>query len=126
MKATVKMNQRALKTLSAALSLAAVQTANHMLAEEKQDQVMPRDTGNLQNMRSYVDGSKAKVGTVEIVHDTPYANRVYFHPEYNFRTDKNANARGEWWEPWIAGDKKDKPKKLFKKFYKLLSGGFVR
>lgn len=30
--------------------------------------------------------------------NTPYARRLYFHPEYNFRQDKHANAQGLWME----------------------------
>lgn len=38
-----------------------------------------------------------------LVTDTPYARRLYFHPEYNFQTANNANARGEWLRDWMPG-----------------------
>lgn len=39
-----------------------------------------------------------KLGSGEVIWDTPYAHRLYIHPEYNFSTDKNPNARGKWFE----------------------------
>ena len=38
-----------------------------------------------------------------LVTDTPYARRLYHHPEYHFQTGKNANARGEWLHDWLPG-----------------------
>lgn len=38
------------------------------------------------------------IGSGEIVWNTPYAHRLYHHPEFNFSTDKNSNARGKWFE----------------------------
>ena len=40
------------------------------------------------------------------------------HPEYNFRKNKNKNAGGEWFEPYINGNKKDFAKKKFAKIMK--------
>lgn len=39
-----------------------------------------------------------KIGSGEVIWDMPYAHRLYVHPEYNFSTDKNPNARGKWFE----------------------------
>jgi hypothetical protein len=36
---------------------------------------------------------------------TPYARRLYFHPEYNFSTKENPHAKGMWMEDWIKGGK---------------------
>lgn len=37
---------------------------------------------------------------VSIVSDTPYARRLYFHPECNFNRDENIAAGGELLTPW--------------------------
>jgi hypothetical protein len=120
------MNQSALHQISRAQAQALAMTAQQMLNETRNDQVMPFDTGNLQNESSFVDDKDASRGKASIVHDTPYARRLYYHPEYNFRTDKNPNARGEWWEDWLTGSKRGSPMTLFKQFLKRLSGGYVK
>jgi hypothetical protein len=39
-----------------------------------------------------------KLGSGIVIWDTPYAHRLYWHPEYNFSLDRNPNARGKWFE----------------------------
>lgn len=39
-----------------------------------------------------------KIGSGEVSWNTPYAHRLYWHPEYNFSLDKNPLARGKWFE----------------------------
>ena len=126
MRVTARMDPSVIRALSQAQAEAMTMTAQQMLNEVRNDAVMPFDTGNLQNESTYVDDSKVRIGKVKIVHDTPYARRLYFHPEYNFNTSKNANAGGEWWETWLSGDKKSRPQELFKKFFRRQSGGSVR
>ena len=48
--------------------------------------------------------------------DTPYARRLYFHPEYNFNQDKNAHAGGLWFQPYINGNKKKFAQNVFNRF----------
>lgn len=126
MKVSVSMNKGAIRKLSVAQSKAMSMTALQMLNEVRNDQVIPFDTGNTQNESTYVDDSKVTEGAVSVVTDNPYARRLYYHPEYNFRTDKNPNARGEWWAEWLTGDKVKRPKDLFKAFYKRVSGGMLK
>ena len=45
---------------------------------------MPLKTGNLQNDSTFVDDKRIIKSVVKIVSDTPYARRLYFHPEYKF------------------------------------------
>ncbi len=66
----------------------------------------------------FVDDTHIEKGKAIIGVDTPYARRVYFHPEYNFKKNKNPNAQGMWFETYISGDKKDYANELFKKFMK--------
>ncbi|MHB8061257.1 MAG: hypothetical protein ACYDG2_01280, partial [Ruminiclostridium sp.] len=65
-------------------------------------------------------------GETRISYDTPYARRLYWHPEYNFRTDKNASAQGKWLQTYIDGPKKSFAKNVFKKLYQKLTGGVVK
>lgn len=119
---TVKLYPHAIKKLTDAQVKALELTAEALHTDVVQSQVMPRDTGHLQNESTFVDYSQSKNGTVSLVSQTPYARRMYFHPEYNFRTDKNPNAQGKWLEPWISGEKKDFCKDTFGKIYKQLGG----
>ena len=97
-------------------------TGEALHTEVVQAQVMPRDTGHLQNDSTFVDYSKSNSGVVTLISQTPYARRLYFHPEYNFSTTENPNAQGKWLEPWIDGKEKEWCKETFTNFYKQLGG----
>ena len=75
-----------------------------------------REGGYLQNIATTTDNSKASSGKVSIISDTPYARRLYYHPEYNFNKKNNPNAGGLWFEPYINGNKKDYAKKVFTRY----------
>ena len=105
-KSTVKMNFPRIRQLEQAQVTALEQTAEALHTEVVQAQVMPFDTGALQNEGTFVDYSESRQGKVSIVSSTPYARRLYFHPEYHFQTKENPNARGKWYEDWLPGGKK--------------------
>lgn len=126
MKVTVQMNPRALHTLSVCQTKALAMTAAELLSRARNESVIPFDTGNVQNEGTSVDAAKVAQGQVTITHDAPYAKRLYYHPEYNFNTSKNVNARGEWWEEWISGAKAKDPIKIFRTIYKKVTGGYVK
>lgn len=119
---TIKLYPHKIKQLTTAQVHALEQTADELRSDVFNAGVMPWDTGNLQRDSTFVDTSQSSSGTVSIISSTPYARRLYFHPEYNFRTDKNANAQGKWYEDWISGSKKDFCKDTFAKRYKKLGG----
>jgi len=96
------------------------------LSDVRNEGAMPFETGNLQNESTHVDDSQVKQGVVKIVSDTPYARRLYHHPEYSFNRSKNASAGGQWWEPYLSGSKRKLPAKLFKQFYQRLNGGLLK
>lgn len=77
-------------------------TADATLTELRDRQVMPFDTGNLQNDSTFVDDSQQ--GKASIVSSTPYARRLYFHPEYNYRRNNNGNAGGRWFDSFLNDD----------------------
>ena len=98
-------------------------TAEALHTEVLQAQVMPFETGHLQDDATFVDYSESRQGKVTLVSSTPYARRLYYHPEYNFQTDENPNARGKWYEDWLPGGiSQDFAKEAFRKFYKKVGG----
>lgn len=120
--ATITLFPHKIKQLTNAQIQALEMTAEALHTEVVQAQVMPRDTGHLQDDSTFVDTSQSKSGTVTLVSQTPYARRLYFHPEYNFRTVENPNAQGKWLEEWISGSEKDFCEKAFTTFMKQLGG----
>lgn len=116
MKVTSKVNKQTLKQIDQDAVLSLIKTADALKTDLQQSQTMPMDTGHLQNTATFVDDSKAQQGLVRVVSDTPYARRLYFHPELDFRKDKNPNAGAMWFEPYISGNKKDFIVDTFKKF----------
>ena len=98
----VELNYSVLNMLDGAQFEALAQTADATLTELRDRQVMPFDTGNLQNDSTFVDDTQKT--TVSIVSSTPYARRLYFHPEYNFKRGNNPNAGGKWFESFLNDD----------------------
>ena len=141
-KSTVKLNMPRIKQMSQAAVKALELTGEELHKEVQQAQVVPRMDGALQGEKMFVDCSQAVNGKVSIVHEGPYARRLYYHPEYNFHTepweeewvdkdgkkhhvkhDGNPNAKGKWFEDWEAGGSKaDFAPKAYKQFYKKVGG----
>lgn len=95
----VELNMSVLNMLDGAQYEALAQTGDATLTELRDRGVMPFDTGNLQNDSTFVDDSEK--GRVSIVSSTPYARRLYFHPEYNFRRGDNSRAGGKWFDSFL-------------------------
>lgn len=95
----VELNIGVLNMLDRAQLDALAMTADATLTELRDRQVMPFDTGNLQNDSTFVDDSQKT--TVSIVTTAPQARRLYFHPEYNFKRANNSRAGGKWFESFL-------------------------
>lgn len=122
-KSTVKLNMTRIRQLSKAAVTALERTGEALHTEVVQAQVMPFDTGHLEEDATFVDYSQSAAGKVRIVSATPYARRLYYHPEYKFQTDENPFAGGEWFKPWMEGGLyEDFAQKAFKSFYKKAGG----
>ncbi len=122
-KSSVALNLPRIRQLTQAAITALEQTGEALHTEVVQAQVMPFDTGHLEEDATFVDYSDSADGLVRIVSSTPYARRLYYHPEYNFQTDENPFAGGEWFEPWLPGGvSQDFAKDAFKRFYKKAGG----
>lgn len=125
MKITVDMKKDALGKLKKAQVIAVKKTAMKMLDEKIDSQEIPMNEGTLQNVLTDVDDKAASNGIVQIISQGPYASRLYYNPQFNFNKEFNTNAKGEWWEDFLTGSKKDRPEQLFMYFYKKASGGYV-
>ena len=95
----IELNMSVLNMLDKAQLDALAMTADATLTELRDRQVMPFDTGHLQNDSTFVDDSKKT--TVSIVTTAPQARRLYFHPEYNFKRANNSRAGGKWFESFL-------------------------
>ena len=97
----IEFNDAAIAKIEQAQKDALKQTGHTLLTDIVQKQVMPFDTGEMQNNRTFVDTSSEN----EIVIRTtaPQARRLYFHPEYNFQKGKNQNAGGRWFDRYLPG-----------------------
>lgn len=122
-KSSVKLNMPVIRKLTDSRVAALEQTAEALHTEVVQAQVFPFDTGNLQNESTFVDYSDSSKGKVSIVSSTPYARRLYFHPEYHFQKGENPNAKGKWYTDWLpGGSQADFAAKAYKEIYRRLTG----
>ena len=119
---TIKLNEAKLKELTKQQYVSLAQTADALVTDLRDSHTMPFDTGNLQNDSTFLDDSQKEQGKVSIVSSTPYARRLYYHPEYNFRTTNNRNAGGKWFEPYISGNKSDFIKDTFMRLFRRNGG----
>lgn len=110
----VKMNGPAIDRMDGAALEALLKTAEALHTEVGQAQVVPRMDGALGGEQFFVDESELASGAVYLVHQTPYARRLYFHPEYRFhkepwvdekgrKHDGAPNAQGKWFKQWLPG-----------------------
>lgn len=118
---TIEINVFALEELTEIGKQALQMAADAVMTQVKNTEVMPFDTGTLQNDSTFLDTSQAGNGIVQIVSSTPYARRLYFHPEYNFWKTYNAFAGGRWFEPWMPkGSRREYAAQAFQIFYRRL------
>lgn len=141
-KSTVKLNMPRINQLTQAAVVALELTAEELHTEVVQACVVPRRDGALQGENFFLDCSESQNGKVTLIHSTPYARRLYYHPEYNFHkepweeewTDKdgnnhhvkhdgNPNAKGKWLSDWMpGGSKAGFASDVFKQLYKRETG----
>lgn len=116
------LNYSNLKIFNKAAEKALKQTLENLKTEVSNMQVVPKEVGTLEE--SIVVKSKSNKGAIS--YNTPYVRRLYYHPEFNFRTDKNVNAQGRWLDEFIYGEKKKWLVEKFGKNLKANSGGIVK
>lgn len=120
---TITLNIPAIIRLDQAAQVSLEQTADAIMTDIKTRQIMPFDTGTLQNDSTFLDTGESGKGHVEIVSATPYARRLYYHPEYHFSKEENPDAGGRWFDDYVPGGKKqDFARETFARLYKRNSG----
>lgn len=118
----VVINHSVIRELQQAAIQALERTGDEVLGQIIEKQVVPMDVGTLQES-GYVNTDESSQGSVKITFNTPYARRLYFHPEYNFRTDNNPNAKGKWMEDWTENGKYAKEvQEIYAWHFKTLGG----
>lgn len=125
MKVKIKMNNKAVRQLSKAQIQAGGMTVEAVKTNVIAMNVMPFDSGSMQNEQTTIDTSKESKGYWSISVNAPQARLLYFHPEFHFQKINNPNAQGRWFDPWIDGDYKKYAPNAYKKFYRQLTQGVV-
>lgn len=121
---TVELNMKNIQATEDMIMDGLIEAAETIFYDlRKYAKTMPYDTGTMQRESTFIDSSKVRQGIVDIVTDTPYARRLYFHPEYKFNQEHNPNAGGGWFEPYISGGKKDMAQERFESYIKSRVGG---
>lgn len=100
-------------------------TAEKLQDEIRNAQVIPRMDGTLSGEAFVIEDLTQFKGYVRMWFQTPYARRLYFHPEYKFhhepwedskgKHDGNPNAQGMWLKPWIDGRFSGRPKLIYRR-----------
>ena len=117
------VNESKLRRIEEAKNTALYKAMDALKTDVIQSQVMPFDTGTMQNESTFVTRPKrANRSKVSLITRTPYAARLYYHPEYNFQKTNNPNAQGRWLDDYIDGSKKDFAQEQFVKFFKQSAG----
>lgn len=127
-KVTVKLDNEKLNNITKAHMKSLEMTGDELLGNIKTSQVVPRNDGTLENS-GFVDTTGINWGYTRIIFDTPYARRLYWHPEYNFRRGEgapNPNAQGKWMDAYINGEKDDFMKNAYSKFLKMNLKGVIK
>lgn len=102
----IKLNLSALENTHRAVQDAALETVGQLRGEMLTAQVTPKNVGTLEGSGGATDqfDEGDDIHTTLCIGDTPYARRLYFHPEYDFqKAPKNENAQGKWAEHWLEG-----------------------
>lgn len=124
-KVKITLDSTKIRTIEEARKKALEETTEAVLSDIKTSAVVPKDTGELERS-GFVDLSRLDNGVTSIIFDTPYARRLYYHPEYNFRQDKNINAQGKWMQSYIDGDNKEFVEETYKHFLKMFGKGLIK
>lgn len=112
----IDFDDKALKRIEETAKRSAVSTLELLMTDLVSSEVMPFDTGDMQNNQTFV--AESDDDKVSLVTGSPQARRLYYHPEYKFQQGKNSNAGAKWLEPYISGGKKDFIPETFAKLLK--------
>lgn len=133
-KVSFKLNKKALETLNQAHEKALPLTVETLSTNIETAQVVPFGQGYRNKDGAWVAGGTLKKskshgvknGKGFISWNTPYARRLYFHPEYNFSKLEHANAQGLWCDYWIYRDGKKDVANAYGDFLKRNAKGVIK
>lgn len=110
----VNYNYKNINKIDKSIKNCFIEAAEKLKQDIIDAQVIPFDTGATQ--KSLEVNVLERQGRIEaqLSTSTNYSDRIYWHPEYNFQTKHNKNARGRWFDTWIWGTKKDDVRRYFK------------
>lgn len=117
----LKLNMDAIARLERHKKSALYKSMDALKTDLIASQTMPYDSGTMQNTSTHVARSQ-NGQVVSLITRTPYAARMYFHPEYNFQTVNNPHAQGRWLDIYLTGSKKDFLKDQFVAFFRQETG----
>lgn len=118
----VRINQHRINELSKTAVKALEMTVEAVHTDIGQAETVPMRTGALSGEQFFVDYEDSRTGRVSLVNSTPYARRLYYHPEYKFRKEFHANAGALWFVPYLTGAKKSFARQVFARLYRALGG----
>ncbi|MBR1528004.1 MAG: hypothetical protein IJ642_01730 [Oscillospiraceae bacterium] len=96
-------------------------TARRLKTEIVNEKVIPKDQGTLETAHHV---SHPEQNRSEISASTPYARKLYMHPEYDFNQGDNIRAKGQWFEDWEPGGKyENRAAEIFIEEFKRRTGG---
>lgn len=121
-KVNLKLNPKAIKKIQEGMVKALPDTLDAMVSEINTMQVVPKEVGTLEE--SVATGVENGKGFVS--YNTPYARRLYYNPDYDFRDDKNQFAQGRWMDDFIHGEKKKWLTVTYGEKLKAHSGGVIK
>ena len=114
----ITYNTKNINMINEVARLALLDTAEAIKTDLIQSQIMPFDTGVMQNDSTFVDNKRIIKGVARLVTDTLYARKVYFDPEINIHQDKNPNAKQYYFDDYITGEKRNLPIKYYQQMLK--------
>ena len=131
MSLVIKPNPKLYSEITAKTKRALIMTGEWVVADIKEAQVIPKMRGTLEKTLEPLDVSEIESMRIKIHSNTPYAVRLYNHPEYHFHREPwsithrdgrvesfegNPNARAEWFQPWLKGKRVATMNKVFKRY----------
>lgn len=124
---TFKINREAMNILDRAKKRALDLTAEAVLSDIVNRNVVPFAVGDLEDS-GFVDDERIDTELVaSIVFDTPYARRWYFNLEgATFQKTENADARDHWMDYYFDGAGLQWVQDTYAKFLKQESGGLIK
>ena len=88
----IKWDLSALGKLYKAMDQALIDTAKDVEQKILDAEVIPKKSGKLEASQNVV----VRGDTIKLSYNSPYAARLYYHPEYEFSREQNRNAQGMW------------------------------